>query len=251
MFSEIKVWKLLYELTGYKKLAIIIDEDGVTIADLNEISKDSPIIAPTPKKALRELVDRYYQKDYPFDITELKLINLEAYKKAMEDEFNKIYRSLKDGTHPLRKEFEEGVQKFYDIANIKFQLEDDVLYSDVICFADIVLPIGDIYHENLYYWCLDQGLYNGGDNDDVDSDNRFYNLIARNFLLFSNTYESQLGLSAACYTGMKDIIDATKEDLHKYYNKLIEELLSFGAIEEDLFLRVVEFDSDGNVLELS
>ena len=46
MFNETKVWNLLYELVGYKHMTIIIDEDGISIADLDDIATNPPINAP-------------------------------------------------------------------------------------------------------------------------------------------------------------------------------------------------------------
>lgn len=258
MFNETKVWNLLYELVGYKHMTIIIDEDGITIADLNDIENNTPIVAETPEVVLQVLVHEHFS-DYPFDITELKLVNYGAYKGAIETEREKINDSLVEGTHRLYKEFEEGVQQFYDIANIKFQLNGGAIHSDEIHvevyeneeFVNVILPIDEVRNGNFYDWCLDHGLYSDGDNATVTR-NRIHNFIVGNFLRFSNMYETQLEgfIVGTLDMGLKDVIEATEEGLCKYYNDLVSELLSDDAIVERLYRQRVEFDSNGNVLEL-
>ena len=56
MFNETKVWNLLYELVGYKHMTIIIDEDGITIADLNDIDREA--------NGIPENLDLICGKDY-------------------------------------------------------------------------------------------------------------------------------------------------------------------------------------------
>ena len=258
MFNETKVWNLLYELVGYKHMTIIIDEDGITIADLNDIENNTPIVAETPEVVLQVLVHEHFS-DYPFDITELKLVNYGAYKGVIQTERDRINDALVEGTHSLYKEFEEGVQQFYDIANIKFQLNGETIYSDEVLievyesgeFVNAMFPIEEVRNTNLYYWCLDHGLYSDGDNATVTR-NRIHNFIVGNFLRFSNMYETQLEgfIVGTLDMGLKDVIEATEEGLCKYYNDLVSELLSDDAIVERLYRQRVEFDSNGNVLEL-
>lgn len=258
MFNETKVWNLLYELVGYKHMTIIIDEDGITIADLNDIENNTPIVAETPEVVLQVLVHEHFS-DYPFDITELKLVNYGAYKGVIQTERDRINDALVEGTHSLYKEFEEGVQQFYDIANIKFQLNGETIYSDEVHievyesgeFVNAMFPIEEVRNSNLYDWCLDHGLYSDGDNATVTR-NRIRNFIVGNFLRFSNMYETQLEgfVVGTLDMGLKDVIEATEEGLCKYYNDLVSELLSDDAIVERLYRQRVEYDSDGRVLEL-
>lgn len=256
MFNETKVWNLLYELIGYKHMTIIIDEDGISIADLNDIDTNPPINAQTPEVALQILVDKYFS-EYPFDIMELKLVNYGAYKGAIETEREKINDSLVEGTHRLYKEFEEGVQQFYDIANIKFQLNGGAIYSNEIHvemyeneeFVNVILPIDEVRNGNFYDWCLDHSLYEDGFT--MTTSNKFYKFISQYFLNFSSNYENYLEgfVTGAFDIGLKDVINATEEGLCKYYNDLVSELLSDKAIAERLYRQRVEFDSNGNVLE--
>lgn len=257
MFNETKVWNLLYELVGYKHMTIIIDEDGISIADLYDIDTNPPINAQTPEVALQILVDKYFS-DYPFDIMELKLVNYGAYKGAIETEREKINDSLVEGTHRLYKEFEEGVQQFYDIANIKFQLNGGAIYSDEIHvemyeneeFVNVILPIDEVRNGNFYDWCLDHSLYEGGFT--TTTSNKFYKFITQYFLNFSTTYEHSLEsfVDGTFDLGLKDMIEIVEEALCKYYNDLVSELLSDDTIAERLYRQRVEFDSNGNVLEL-
>lgn len=257
MFNETKVWNLLYELVGYKHMTIIIDEDGISIADLDDIDTNPPINAQTPEVALQILVDKYFS-EYPFDIMELKLVNYGAYKGAIETEREKINDSLVEGTHRLYKEFEEGVQQFYDIANIKFQLNGGAIYSDEIHvevyesgeFVNTILPIDKVRNEYFYDWCLDHGLYENG--FPMATSNKFCKFITQYFSNFPTTFENSLGsfVDGTFDLGLKDMIEIVEEALCKHYNDLVSELLSDDTIAERLYRQRVEFDSNGNVLEL-
>ena len=153
-----EVMQLLYDMALYYGLALIIDEDGIILGDLN--ANEGVVFSDNPYELL-ELAIEEFGSDYPLNIEEIKLVDELTYEALIENERDNVRDELANGTHPLYKELVEGIEMFRSRTNILFDLHNDPIHAKEVyvevCnngeFENKLLPVNEVENELLYDWC--------------------------------------------------------------------------------------------------
>lgn len=254
--KDYKYVQLIYDLITYdEQMSMIIDGDGIMIADLVGASDGDDIIVDTFQEALQQLVERDFSQ-HPFYINEVKLISEDTYDSIIRRERELIREELVLGTHPLYKELEEGLKLFKDRANIFLDLLHDPVYAKEVfvevCdggeFENKLLPIEDVVNEYLYDWCLDHDLY---EQTDFETDNRFFNKIASYFINYTTMYEERIESFVYDELRMdfKTLVEIANDGFRKYYDELVAELFDEDNIADALYDNGVQYYYNGEVFE--
>ena len=116
-----EVMQLLYDMALYYGLAIIIDEDGIILGDLN--ASEGVVFSDNPYELLTLAIEEF-RGNYPLNIEEMKLVDELTYEALVANERDNVRDELASGTHPLYKEFIEGIEMFRSRTNILFDLHN-------------------------------------------------------------------------------------------------------------------------------
>lgn len=233
MFNESRMWNLLYELVNYKGWAIIIDQDGVTIGDLNE--GETIVFEQTPILALQRLVETQFAH-LPFAIEELKFVNPEAYHDIVNTEREKIRNLFNLGVHPLNEEFEIGIEVFYKRTGIKFTVNKSIYPSDEIYDSFISelesVDTNQVCNEALYDWCISHNLT--ANNDGSGYINRVDKFISEQFIEFTKFYVNNTNhfIMGAYNVRLVDLISKVEKALEDSFTEQVKALLSEDAITD-------------------
>ena len=224
MFNESRLWNLLYELVNYKRWAIIVDLDGITIGDLEEA--ETIIFEQTPRLALQKLVENHFPH-LPFAIEELKFVNQQAYQDIIQAEREKIRMSINKRTHELVKEFEIGTKVFSERTGIKFSTYGTAYITNKTYEPFWVgLDSDDVYNSRLQDWCFHHNLT--GNNDGSGYVNRVDKLLSEVFIEFSKIYSNNVKHfdEGLLHCTLTEVIEDASQALFKNYEDMVEALLS-------------------------
>ena len=248
-----EVMQLLYDMAMYYGLALIVDEDGFILADLKE---DKGVVFSDNPYELLELAIEEFGNDYPLNIEEMKLVDELTYDALVANERENIRDELASGTHPLYKEFVEGIEMFRKRTNILFDLQDEPIHAKEVyvevCnngeFENKLLPVNEVQNEILYDWCLDKDLYSHGY---YETDNRFFNKLASYFVNFTNVYEENVEdfVFETLIMNFETLINVASEGLKEYYDLQVEQLMDEESIVQALLANNILYLPNGVMIE--
>ena len=248
-----EVMQLLYDMAMYYGLALIVDEDGFILADLKEDKGE--VFSDNPYELL-ELAIEEFGSDYPLNIEEMKLVDELTYDALVANERENIRDELASGTHPLYKEFVEGIEMFRKRTNILFDLHDEPIHAKEVyvevCnngeFENKLLPVNEVENEILYDWCLDKDLFSHGD---YETDNRFFNKLASYFVNFTNMYEESIEsfVFKELIMNFETLINVASEGLKEYYDLQVAQLMDEENIVQALLANNILYYPNGVMIE--
>ena len=253
--EQAEVMQLLYDLASYSDLGLIIDSEGVIVADLKGDRKE--MFAETPSELLKLMV-KEYGKDKYFTIKEIRLFDELTYDALIELERQQIRGQLIAGTHPLVLELEEAIKKFHKQTNIKFNINKQPIYAkevyvEVIAedgqrFETKLIPVEEVINEALYDWCLDHRLYwqhNIFDEETVK--NKYYDKMCKPFRNYTQLFEDRLEsfLNNDLGMSLEFLIKELQQELVEYHYNLVEDLMDEDNIVKQLMSEGVYFNTDG------
>ena len=248
-----EVMQLLYDMALYYGLAIIIDEDGFILGDLN--ASEGVVFSDNPYELL-ELAIEEFGSDYPLNIEEIKLVDEITYEVLIENERDNIRKELASRTHPLYKELIEGIEMFRKRTNILFDLNNEPIHAKEVyvevCnggeFENKLLPVSEVENEILYDWCLDKDLFSHGD---YGTDNRFFNKLASYFVNFTNMYEESIEsfVFKELIMNFETLINVASEGLKEYYDLQVAQLMDEENIVQALLANNILYYPDGVMIE--
>ena len=248
-----EVMQLLYDMALYYGLAIIIDEDGIILGDLN--ASEGVVFADNSYELL-ELAIEEFGSDYPLNIEEIKLVDELTYEPLVANDRDNIRDELASGTHPLYKELIEGIEMFRKRTNILFDLQDEPIHAKEVyvevCnngeFENKLLPTDKVQNEILYDWCLDKDLYSHGY---YETDNRFFNKLASYFVNFTNVYEENVEdfVFETLIMNFETLINVASEGLKEYYDLQVAQLMDEENIVQALLANNILYYPDGVMIE--
>ena len=248
-----EVMQLLYDMAFYYGLAIIIDEDGIILGDLN--ASEGVVFSDNPYELL-ELAIEEFGSDYPLNIEEIKLVDEITYEALIENERENVRKELVSHTHPLYKELVEGIEMFRKRTNILFDLNNEPIHAKEVyvevCnngeFENKLLPTDKVQNEILYDWCLDKDLFSHGD---YETDNRFFNKLASYFVNFTNVYEENVEdfVFETLIMNFETLIGVASEGLKEYYDLQVEQLMDEENIAQALLANNILYYPNGVMIE--
>ena len=248
-----EVMQLLYDMALYYGLALIIDEDGIILGDLN--ASEGVVFSDNPYELL-ELAIEEFGSNYPLNIEEIKLVDELTYEALIENERDNVRDELANGTHPLYKELVEGIEMFRSRTNILFDLHNDPIHAKEVyvevCnggeFENKLLPVNEVENEILYDWCLDKDLYEHGF---FETDNRFFNKLASYFVNFTNMYEESIEsfVFKELIMNFETLINVASEGLKEYYDLQVAQLMDEENIIQALLANNILYYPDGVMIE--
>ena len=248
-----EVMQLLYDMAIYYGLALIIDEDGIILGDLKE--SEGVVFSDNPYELLTLAIEEF-GSDYPLNIEEMKLVDEVAYEALVANERENVRDELASGTHPLYKEFIEGIEMFRKRTNILFDLHDEPIHAKEVyvevCnngeFENKLLPVSEVENEILYDWCLDKDLYEHGY---FETENRFFNKLASYFVNFTNVYEENVEdfVFETLIMNFETLIGVASEGLKEYYDLQVEQLMDEENITQALLTNNILYYPNGVMIE--
>ena len=248
-----EIMQLLYDMAMYYGLALIVDEDGFILADLKEDKGE--VFSDNPYELL-ELAIEEFGSDYPLNIEEIKLVDELTYEALIANERENVRDELASGTHPLYKEFVEGIEMFRNRTNILFDLHDEPIHAKEVyvevCnggeFENKLLPTDEVQNEILYDWCLDKDLYSHGD---YETDNRFFNKLASYFVNYTNMYDESIEsfVFKELIMNFETLINVASEGLKEYYDLQVEQLMDEENIAQALLANNILYYPNGVMVE--
>lgn len=236
MFNE-KNMNIIYRVLEEKGLTLLINEVGLVVADLDDVSPDAYELWGKNSEDILTLLPYQVDSDLEFSVDELKQMNALAYDFAIEQGQDLLREDMLVGVHPFLKLLNKGLNDIANKSNFTYKVEmntDMDVKVELLSFPNEVnirlklYPISEVTEDEMVEWRVQNRLT-------FDLENSPYvNLFISHLESSDHTLEK----------ATETFVEVLKDSVENSLNKLFSE----SKVEDYLNANGIKFNKYGSIV---
>lgn len=237
MFNE-KNMNVIYRVLEEKGLTLLINEIGLVVADLDDVSPDAYELWGKNSEDIVSLLPYQVDSELEFTVDELKIMNALAYDFAIEQGQDLLREDMLVGVHPFLKLLNQGLNEIAKETNFTYKVEMNTdmevkveLWShpEEVAIGLNLHPISEVTEDEMLGWCLQKGVVTNMEKTP------YLNLFASHLQSSNHTTLEK---------ATEDFVGVLKNNVEKSLEKLFSE----SKVEDYLNANEIKFNKYGFIV---